>query len=250
MDTCLSLSAGAGNYTAVHLVLDSLYSEDISEDGDEGRDRYGEKEGIKNDYERRDEEIREASGHKGEEGLAYVHPSKRHPLSRQFCCHHTPYSLNHHRSFLAGHNLTRCKLHPNLIAEIDTTTTSYSLATSATSATPAAAEVSSQCQRGFHGTEEDKSQQQSIPIEVNIDGILRNLQNKSLKRTVRARRRFNALCGVHSSTAQEDGGNKIRGGGLELEKVRSMGGSGTRTVNEDSRGSERTVLRDVLKLMR
>ena len=202
MDTCLSLSAGAGNYAAVQLILESS----CCTQGEEVRE------------ENREEGRRGKEEEKGEEkGIKPI---------QTCCCHHTPYHLNYHRNFRGGHKCTR---NANPVTGDDTDHERSTLKGKLSN--------SKQPQ-----TQQDCAHQNntSTAKEVNILGILRNIENSSLKRSVIAHGRFSQLCAVDCCATLDESETPTD------DRVGDV--SNVARTNVTSSGS--TVLVQILDLMR
>ena len=225
MDTCLSLSAGAGNYAAVQLILESsccTQGEEVREEKLKTRSGVGPVAGVGLD---REEGRRGKEEEKGEE--------KGIRSSQTCCCHHTPYHLSHHRNFRGGHKCTR---NANPVTGDDTAHEPSTLKGKLSD--------SKQPQTQQDSTHQNNT---STAKEVNILGILRNIENSSLKRSVIAHGRFSQLCAVDCCATLDESETPTDDKVGDVSNV-ARTSSGRPSPSATSSGS--TVLVNILDLMR
>ena len=103
-------------------------------------------------------------------------------ISPTCCCQHVPYHLNHYRTFQRGCKSTR-----------SASASFYRDDASAGDLTALKGKLN-----GSEGPdkEQNSTRRNNSAMEVNVCGILKNIENLSFKRSVRALGRFSQLCEI------------------------------------------------------
>ena len=154
-------------------------------------------------------------------------------ISPTCCCQHVPYHLNHYRTFQRGSKSTR-----------SASASFYRDDASAGDLTALKGKLN-----GSEGPdkEQNSTRRNNSAMEVNVCGILKNIENLSFKRSVRALGRFSQLCGVDCWSTHDETIASMDDGGSD---VRNVPHSSSGRPSPSATSSSSTVLVNILNLMR